>query len=115
MPRTRMAGSVYHEPRTSAFGYAPRRVAAQILPRFDFRADFAVARDKGSRRTSYEDAALVASEIGVFAVADGHVASNVIDLSVTSRRKTIDEDFEPKLIHTVRGAGYVLKDEPSAS
>jgi PPM family protein phosphatase len=46
-------------------------VAAQILPRFDFRADFAVARDKGSRRSSYEDAALMAPEIGLFAVADG--------------------------------------------
>ena len=26
-------------------------------------------------------------------------------------RKKIDEGFEPKLIHTVRGAGYVLKEK----
>ena len=25
--------------------------------------------------------------------------------------KKIDEDFSPRLIHTVRGVGYVLKDE----
>lgn len=28
-------------------------------------------------------------------------------------RKKIDQDFEPKLIHTIRGAGYVLRDEDS--
>jgi serine/threonine protein phosphatase PrpC len=42
-----------------------------ILPRFDFRAGFATASDKGSRREHYEDAALVAPEIALFAVADG--------------------------------------------
>ena len=41
--------------------------------------------------------------------------TNVIDVYVNYLRKKIDEDFEPKLIHTVRGAGYVLKEEPSAS
>jgi len=42
-----------------------------ILPRFDFRAGFATASDKGSRREHYEDAALLAPEIALFAVADG--------------------------------------------
>jgi serine/threonine protein phosphatase PrpC len=42
-----------------------------ILPRFDFRAAFAVASDQGSRRAHYEDAALLAPEIALFAVADG--------------------------------------------
>ena len=42
-----------------------------ILPRFDFRADFAQAEDIGRERATYEDAALLAPEIGVFAVADG--------------------------------------------
>lgn len=36
-------------------------------------------------------------------------ASNMIDVYIRYLRKKIDEDFEPKLIHTVRGAGYVLK------
>jgi len=35
--------------------------------------------------------------------------TNVIDVYVNYLRKKIDADREPKLIHTVRGAGYVLK------
>lgn len=36
-------------------------------------------------------------------------ASNMIDVYIRYLRKKIDENYEPKLIHTVRGAGYVLK------
>lgn len=35
--------------------------------------------------------------------------SNVVDVYIRYLRKKIDEGFETKLIHTVRGAGYVLK------
>lgn len=35
--------------------------------------------------------------------------SNVIDVYIRYLRRKIDEGREPKLIHTVRGAGYVLK------
>jgi heavy metal response regulator len=35
--------------------------------------------------------------------------TNVIDVYVNYLRKKIDTDFEPKLLHTVRGVGYVLK------
>lgn len=35
--------------------------------------------------------------------------TNVIDVYVKNLRKKIDADWEPKLLHTVRGAGYVLK------
>lgn len=38
--------------------------------------------------------------------------TNVIDVYVNYLRKKIDATFEPKLLHTVRGVGYVLK-EPS--
>src|SRR6187551_3438460 len=51
-----------------------------ILPRFDFRAEYALASDIGATRERYEDAALVAPELGVFAVADGmggHLAGEV--------------------------------------
>ncbi len=34
--------------------------------------------------------------------------SNVVDVYIRYLRKKIDDGFEPKLIHTVRGAGYVL-------
>ena len=36
--------------------------------------------------------------------------TNVIDVYVNYVRKKIDADFSPKLIHTVRGVGYVLKE-----
>lgn len=35
--------------------------------------------------------------------------SNVVDVYIRYLRKKIDEGFEQKLIHTVRGAGYVLR------
>ena len=35
--------------------------------------------------------------------------SNIIDVYIRYLRKKIDEDYEPKLIHTIRGMGYVLK------
>lgn len=36
-------------------------------------------------------------------------SSNVVDVYIRYLRKKIDEGFEPKLIHAVRGAGYVLR------
>ncbi|HYC21757.1 MAG TPA: response regulator transcription factor [Candidatus Bathyarchaeia archaeon] len=36
--------------------------------------------------------------------------TNVIDVYVNYLRRKIDADFEPKLLHTVRGVGYVLKE-----
>ena len=38
-------------------------------------------------------------------------ASNMVDVYIRYLRKKIDEGFSPKLIHTVRGAGYVLREE----
>ena len=35
--------------------------------------------------------------------------TNVVDVMVRRLRAKVDDPFEPKLIHTVRGAGYVLK------
>jgi len=35
--------------------------------------------------------------------------SNVVDVYVNYLRNKIDRNFEPKLLHTVRGIGYVLK------
>ncbi len=37
--------------------------------------------------------------------------TNVIDVYIRYLRKKIDDDFENKLIHTVRGVGYILKEE----
>lgn len=35
--------------------------------------------------------------------------SNVVDVYISILRKKIDDGFEPKLIHTVRGSGYILQ------
>jgi two-component system copper resistance phosphate regulon response regulator CusR len=35
--------------------------------------------------------------------------SNVIDAAIRRLRKKVDDPFEPKLIHTLRGVGYVLE------
>ncbi|GGX92698.1 heavy metal response regulator transcription factor [Vogesella alkaliphila] len=41
--------------------------------------------------------------------------TNVIDVAMRRLRAKVDDDFEPKLIHTVRGMGYVLEvPEPDA-
>ena len=64
-----------------------------ILPRFDFRVEFALASDKGSRRQHHEDAAILAPEIAMFAVADGmggHQAGEVAArLAVDSARRVL--------------------------
>ena len=42
---------------------------------------------------------------------DSERNSNVIEVHIRLLRKKIDTDFTPKLIHTIRGVGYVLKEE----
>lgn len=41
--------------------------------------------------------------------------TNVIDVYVNYLRKKVDDEFEVKLIHTVRGIGYVIKEESPES
>lgn len=36
--------------------------------------------------------------------------SNVVNVYIRYLRKKIDDNFEPKLIHTIRGKGYVLRE-----
>lgn len=36
--------------------------------------------------------------------------TNVVDVHVSHLRNKIDKDFEPKLIHTVKGVGYVFEE-----
>lgn len=38
--------------------------------------------------------------------------SNLVDVYIRRLREKIDDGFEPKLLHTVRGLGYVLKASP---
>ncbi|AOK31782.1 two-component system response regulator [Burkholderia singularis] len=41
--------------------------------------------------------------------------TNVVDAAIRRLRAKIDDAYEPKLIHTVRGMGYVLEDRSAAS
>ena len=37
--------------------------------------------------------------------------SNVVDVYIRYLRKKIDTGFNKKLLHTIRGVGYVLREE----
>jgi two-component system copper resistance phosphate regulon response regulator CusR len=42
---------------------------------------------------------------------DFDTKTNVIDVYVNFLRKKIDKDFDPKLIHTQVGMGYIMKEK----
>jgi two-component system, OmpR family, copper resistance phosphate regulon response regulator CusR len=52
----------------------------------------------------------IAQDIWGFAFNTG---TNVIDVHINALRKKVDQDYTPKLIHTVVGFGYVLSEQPS--
>jgi len=43
---------------------------------------------------------------------DFGAASNGLDVYVSYLRRKLEEQGEPRLLHTVRGVGYVLRDDP---
>jgi len=45
---------------------------------------------------------------------DRDVESNTLDVYIRQLRIKIDSPGNPKLIHTIRGIGYVLREEDSA-
>jgi DNA-binding response OmpR family regulator len=55
------------------------------------------------------DRILIAEKIWGFSFNSG---TNVIDVHINSLRKKIDKDFSQKLIHTKKGFGYVLSEDP---
>lgn len=42
---------------------------------------------------------------------DLETSSNIVDVYVSYLREKIDKNYSPKLIHTVRGVGYILKED----
>jgi two-component system copper resistance phosphate regulon response regulator CusR len=56
------------------------------------------------------DRFVIAEKIWGFSFNSG---TNVIDVHISSLRKKIDKDFPQKLIHTKKGFGYVLSEDPS--
>jgi two-component system, OmpR family, copper resistance phosphate regulon response regulator CusR len=55
------------------------------------------------------DRILIAEKIWGFSFKS---ETNVIDVHINSLRKKIDKDFSQKLIHTKKGFGYVLSEDP---
>ena len=55
------------------------------------------------------DRILIAEKIWGFS---SNSETNVIDVHINSLGKKIDKDFSQKLIHTKKGFGYLLSDEP---
>ncbi len=43
---------------------------------------------------------------------DFDASSNVLEVYMNLLRKKVDQIGMPKLLHTVRGVGYVLREEP---
>ena len=40
---------------------------------------------------------------------DSEIESNIVDVYIRYLRKKIDDDYDVKLIHTIRGVGYIFK------
>src|SRR5262249_22566852 len=53
--------------------------------------------------------ALIAEQVWDMSFDSG---SNFVDVHVRRLRSKVDDPFERKLIHTVRGVGYVLEERP---
>jgi two-component system, OmpR family, copper resistance phosphate regulon response regulator CusR len=62
-----------------------------------------------SNKGKVYDRVLIAEKIWGFSFNSG---TNVIDVHINSLRKKIDKDFSQKLIHTKKGFGYLLSEEP---
>jgi two-component system, OmpR family, response regulator len=111
--------------RVEALGRRPKAIAPPVLGVAD------LTLDTGSREVRRGDARieLTPKEYAVLAYLMRHPGrvmprtliteyawdyhfdpgTNIVDVVITRLRKKIDQGREPKLIHTVRGVGYVVK------
>lgn len=111
--------------RVEALGRRPKAIAPPVLKVADLTLDTGSREVKrGSRQIE-----LTPKEYAVLEYLmrhEGHVMSrtliteyawdyhfdpgtNIVDVVINRLRKKIDQGRQPKLIHTVRGVGYVLK------
>jgi DNA-binding response OmpR family regulator len=38
--------------------------------------------------------------------------TNTVDVFISNLRRKLEQGGEPRVLHTIRGAGYVLREEP---
>ncbi|MCW5631962.1 MAG: heavy metal response regulator transcription factor [Rubrivivax sp.] len=89
----------------------PRRRATRAGRRLNLTAkEFALLELLARRRGEVLPRSLIASQVWDINFDSD---SNAIDVAIRRLRAKVDEDFEPKLIQTVRGMGYML-DLPDA-
>ena len=111
--------------RVEAISRRPKELAPPVLQTSDLRID------TGSRRVTRggEDVELTPKEYAVLAYLVRHTGrvmsrtliteyvwdyhfdpgTNIVDVVINRLRKKIDHGREPKLIHTMRGVGYVVR------
>lgn len=107
-----------------------RRGSRQTTNRFEL-ADLVVDADRRSVQRGGEEIALTSREYALLEYLirnkgsvlsrrqiEEHVwsydyegASNMVDVYIRNLRRKLDDGREKKLIHTVRGAGYVLRED----
>ncbi|MFP5410233.1 MAG: heavy metal response regulator transcription factor [Gammaproteobacteria bacterium] len=84
-----------------------RRRASRAGERIDLTAkEFALLELLMRRQGEVLPRSLIASQVWDMNFDSD---TNVIDVAVRRLRAKVDDGFEPKLIHTVRGMGYVLE------
>lgn len=84
----------------------PRRRATRSGQRINLtNKEFALLELLLRRRGEVLPRSLIASQVWDMNFDSG---TNVIDVAIRRLRSKIDDNFEPKLIHTVRGMGYML-------
>jgi len=87
----------------------PKRRVTRAGQRIDLTAkEFALLSLLARRRGEVLSRALIASQVWDI---NFDTDTNVIDVAVRRLRAKIDEGFEPKLIRTLRGQGYMLDGE----
>ncbi|MEW5967450.1 MAG: heavy metal response regulator transcription factor [Pseudomonadota bacterium] len=85
-----------------------RRRAARASRKIDLTAkEFALLELFLRRKGEVLPRSLIASQVWDMNFDSD---TNVIDVAVRRLRAKVDDGFEPKLIHTVRGMGYVLEE-----
>ena len=89
-----------------------KRRATRAGQRIDLTAkEFALLELLMRRRGEVLPKSLIASQVWDMNFDSD---TNVIEVAIRRLRAKIDDEFEPKLIHTARGMGYML-DEPGAA